>query len=276
MKGNLGEEGAGGYIMNSYLRKLLGVVSVAALVLGAASQSVASDNSTVVLPAEGNVRCNDYAANDVILSMDTSSPTASGTVQGPDDPADADSDPESATYAISGGTTLSFSNSSRPVDFAVLKSSREVAVIMYEAGGVSFDGNMTITRSGVDLPIDAFSLCYGLSASASPRTTPVCDDVYGAGYCAATAPGGERKLIYAFDLDADGGEFYNTEACVCNSAPLEECNPSVAAGNEGACPHKDSANPAPEVTTHIELNNDPYYCETIGGERNCYWYPFYY
>ena len=77
--------------MNKQYFKKFAVILSAACALSAGVGAFASDNSATVIPAEGNVQCNDYAANKVILSMDTSSPVVSGTVAGPENPADPDS-----------------------------------------------------------------------------------------------------------------------------------------------------------------------------------------
>lgn len=121
----------------------------------------ASDNSVTALPAEGNVQCSDYAANKVVMSMDSSSPQSSGTVDGPANVYDADpgSANETASYGIEAGNALWF-NSSTPVDFAVLKNSRTVEVFMYASGGTNNDANLALPGG---LEITAFSLCYGLN-----------------------------------------------------------------------------------------------------------------
>jgi hypothetical protein len=97
--------------------------------------------------------------------------------------------------------------------------------------------------------------------------TPTCESI------GITCPTTNRSLVYKFDLDSAGGSFFNTQPCVCNNGgqPLTQCNPNVPAGQPGACPNLTSKIPT-EVTTHIELNNDPYYCQTIGGSRTCFFY----
>jgi PKD repeat protein len=95
-----------------------------------------------------------------------------------------------------------------------------------------------------------------------------------------------RVLVCNIELDEP---FYGLVAsdscCVCNNnSPLQECDADIPAGTTNAdgvpsCTltpaEKDALGdllrPA-EVTTHIELNNDPYYCTTIGGRRTCYRY----
>jgi len=103
-----------------------------------------------------------------------------------------------------------------------------------------------------------------------------------------------RSVIFNFELD--GQKFYNTLstplACVCNNydnngdgmpdkfdefnkpvpQPLKECNPEKVYPEEGACPQPVGDKSGAEVTTHVELNNDPYLCSTIGGKRTCYYY----
>jgi hypothetical protein len=92
----------------------------------------------------------------------------------------------------------------------------------------------------------------------------------------------KRSIIFNFELD--GQKFYNTEnsalACVCNSEPLPLCDPNVPYLEDefgepiknNACPKPAASKSGAEVTTHVELNNDPYVCSTIGGKRTCYYY----
>jgi len=264
---------------NRVYHRSVAVLGAAVWVLGSAPSVFASDNSSTVLPAEGNVVCNDYAANDVILSMDTRSPDASGQLTGPENPADADASGESASYTITDGTTLSFSDSTTPIDYVVIKSGRDVSVAMYPSGGVTDDGNLTVTVDGMDETISAFSLCYGLGNEAPPPppplTTKSCDldsvlDATGI-ECPAD---GSRALVCNFELDdpffgtADGSD----TCCVCNNAALPECDPGVPAGEPNACPDSVGSKVGVEVPTLIELNNDPYYCFTVRGSRVCYPY----
>lgn len=254
----------------------------AAFILGYASLSCASTNSVTVFPAEGNGQCSDYASNNVVLKMRAISPLASGVVSGLENPRDADATGESASYEVAGETVVSFSDSTTPVDYAVLKSGTKVSVIIYPSGGVTSDDDMSLVVNGQTLPIDQFSLCYGLG-NVAPQpvatTIPRCEDLTQGGgldSVGITCPSsGERSLVFNLELDES---FYNTDgtptACVCNStAPLTECDPGVAAGEPNACPNPASPTKLPtEVTTHIEMNNDPYYCTTVAGIRKCYSY----
>jgi hypothetical protein len=266
-------------------------VLTTAIILGYAALSCASDKSVTVFPAEGNKQCSDYAANNKILQMGNSScrtsTAASGTLSGPENPRDADTTGESATYAIgSGGTVTSFSASTTPVDYALLKSGNKISVIIYPSGGVTSDANMTVKdAAGNPLPITAISLCYGLGNVAPPppplTTIPSCEELNlsgGIDGVAVTCPStGERSIVYNFEL---GQPFYNTTntpmSCVCNGQALIECNPSVAYDPEhpdnGACVKPEADATGLAVTTHIELNNDPYVCSTVAGKRTCYSY----
>jgi len=257
------------------------MLSAVVLALGNVPGVFASDNSATVLPAEGNVVCADYAATSIILSMDTRSPDASGTLTGEENPADGDTTGESVSYTITNGTSLSFSDSTTPIDYAVVKSGRDVSVAMYPSGGVTSDANITVSAGGVDQDISAFSLCYALGNVAAPTPPPVpkvtksCDidavlDATGI-QCPAD---GSRALVCNFELDdpffgtADGSD----TCCVCNNAALTECDATVPSGEPNACPDGGAGKAGTEVTTYIEINNDPYYCLTWGGRRTCYPY----
>ena len=254
------------------------------LILGSAATAHASDNAAVIFPAEGNKTCSDYSANSLILQMGTTSPLASGSLIGSENPRDADTTGEAATYTVTNGKVVGF-NATTPIDYVLLKSGRGIALIIYPSGGVTEDANMKLTVGGVDQSISAISLCYGLGNVAplpppppAPLTIPSCDALNASGglddiqvMCPSS---GARSVVFNFELG--GQKFYNTSetplACVCNSEPLQECDPNVAYPEPGACPQPVADKSGAEVTTHIELNNDPYVCSTIGGKRTCYYY----
>jgi hypothetical protein len=360
----------------------------AAFMMASMSAAQASDSSVTILPAEGNVQCNDYAANKVILSMDTRSAVYGITtvLTGPENPNDADNTGEDVSYFITpDGTTLSFFDSTTPIDYAVLKSGQTVSVLMYEIGGIFGDSNMTIPGG---LSIDAFSLCYGLGndplnqapvldpignqsvtagetltfnvsahdtdllpnggavtitmtdgpenlppeafvdngdgtgsfswttlatdvgsytvtfiASDGDLTdsetitisvnsaTPTCQAInYTLDDTGIDCPDAGRVLVCNIELDKDFyGLIASDSCCVCNNndSPLQKCDPDLQAGEinadgEPACTMTTDEKTAyveeggilrpAEVSTHIELNNDPYYCTIIGGRRTCYRY----
>lgn len=270
---------------NKYFYRTFAVLCIAGWFTGGASGVMASDNSVTVLPAEGNVVCDDYASNKIILSMDAKAlESASGEITGPENPADPDMEGESVAYALSDGATrLSFSNSTTPIDYAVLKSGGDVSIAIYESGGVTDDANLTVTVDEVDKRITAFSLCYGLGNEAPPPPPPLVtkscnlDAVLDATGIQCPADG-SRTLVCNLELDdplygaADGSD----TCCVCNADALPECDANAAAGEPNACTIPkgtvDPTLPASEVTTRIEINNDPYYCLTVGGTRTCYKY----
>lgn len=250
------------------------------LILGSAAMAYASDKSAVIFPAEGNISCNDYSDNSLIKQMSYNGLKPTGTLTGPENPYDADTTGESASYTVDeDGKVVSF-NATTPIDYALLKSGGNVAFIIYPSGGVTEDANMKLTVDGVDKPIKAISLCYGLGNVPPPPPPPTtiasCEDLNATGGLdgiQVICPNTGRSIVANFELDKP---FYNTTetpmACVCNSTALLECNPNVAYPEAGACPQPVGEKSGAEVTTHIELNNDPYYCTTAGGIRKCYAY----
>lgn len=257
-------------------------IAAAIAFLGQGSLALASDNSATVFPAEGNKQCSDYAANSTILQMGTNSLQAAGTLTGAENPRDPDSTGETVSYQVANGTAVSFSASTTPIDYAILKSGRSISVIIYPSGGVTQDANMVLNVGGQDQPITGVSLCYGLGNAAPPpppvSEIPRCEDlnmgeIDNVGI--ACPASGTRSLIFNFELDE---AFYNTQdtpiACVCNStAGLSECDPSVPAGEPNACPDPNAPGKrATEVSTLIELNNDPYVCTYVAGVPKCYRY----
>ena len=143
--------------MSKLKRLITPVIAALLLCTPLMGHADSSANSVTDLYTEGNVQCRDYGPNSVILSMDTSSPSSSGTLSGPDNLNDG-AGGETGTYEIINGDTLNFT-SSTPIDYAVLKASRDVQVFWYAKGGINFDNGMSIQGNP---PISAFSLCYGL------------------------------------------------------------------------------------------------------------------
>jgi hypothetical protein len=108
-----------------------------------------SENSVTVFPAEGNVQCQDYATNKLISELD--GPTSTDMVS---------DGTATANYVLADPqTVLSFSNATKPIDYALLKSSKEVKVLIYPSGGVFEDSNMRLDSGDA---IASFALCYGL------------------------------------------------------------------------------------------------------------------
>lgn len=255
----------------------------AVIMLGFAALSSASDNSATVFPAEGNKQCSDYAANGTILQMGTNSPLTSGSLTGAENPMDADITGEGVLYSVDGGKVVSFSQSSTPIDYAILKSTKSVSVIIYPSGGVIADANMKLTVGGVDQPITAISLCYGLGNKAPTppvaelKTLKACGDQTFLDQTGVSCEvGGPRALVCNFELDKPFfGLADNTDTCcVCNSAALVQCDPSQPAGGPNSC-LSDTATATKEgaeVPVIIELNNDPYYVSCVSGICTYYKY----
>lgn len=93
--------------------------------------------------------------------------------------------------------------------------------------------------------------------------------------------GDEPRLVCSADLggNADKFEIDSTACCVCN-ATATECDPELAELPEGeepvgglpACPKTKDGIGGLQVPTTLMLNNDPYYCYTVGGRRTCFAY----
>ncbi|MBL8481693.1 MAG: hypothetical protein JNJ60_05820 [Rhodocyclaceae bacterium] len=250
----------------------------------AAIAATASDKSVTIFPAEGNKTCSDYAANKVVLSLGVNSPISNTnvTLSGPDRTApNNDGLPEQVVYYLSAdGKTLKFdpTSTNTPIDYAVLKSGSTVSVIIYPAGGVTSDQNMSIPGStaGSTLPITGFSLCYNLNNKAPvpvKTTTPSCSDKMSLDLQGITCNGGAPVLICSIELDKPFfGMKSGDRCCVCNHDALVECDPNLAEGAAGACPGPTHNSTPKEVQTNIEINKDPYYCITSGGTKTCYLY----
>jgi len=257
---------------------------------GFASATQPVSKAAVVFPIEGNATCNTFAKNKIIKEMRAQPAAPSGTVS---------NGIHSASYAGGGSTTASFSASTIPIDFVILKSGGYGSLFIYPSGGVIEDAGMQLMASKSSKqaptaqPIEAITLCYGLGNEMPPQVSiPLCNDPENPAFnldelqiTCPTPTDGKPKRSIIFNFELDGQEFYNTEnsalACVCNSPkPLPLCNPNVPyledefgePVDNNACPKPAASKSGVEVTTHIELNNDPYVCSTIGGKRTCYYY----
>jgi hypothetical protein len=250
---------------------------------GFASATQSVSKAAVVFPIEGNATCNTFAKNKIIKEMRAQPAAPSGTVS---------NGIHSASYAGGGSTTASFSGSTISIDFAILKSGGYGSLFIYPSGGVLEDAGMQLMASKNSAqaptaqPIEAITLCYGLGNEMPPQVSiPNCKDIDLDGLVIQcpdpSMDSPKRSIIFNFELD--GQQFYNTAnsalACVCNSEPLPLCDPNVpylevdgVPVENNACPKPAASKSGVEVTTHIELNNDPYVCSTIGGKRTCYYY----
>ena len=270
---------------NGLRRWLVGTLGVSLMVT--AGWTFASDNSATIFPAEGNKTCSDYSSNKFILAMGASPSVGSYQVFGTENPRDQTGGTgESATYTLSSDRkTLSFSNASTHIDYVVLKSGTNVTVLIYPSGGVTGDGNMVIPSTTGNLTISSFNLCYGLgNALVVPpppplSTTKSCNQSASLdenGVICPTNPTRGPTLVCNIELDQPlfGMKDGSDTCCVCGLDPLTECDPNVPYGEPGACPTPPAGGTktGAEDTTTIEINKDPYYCQTVGGVRKCYPY----
>jgi len=144
---------------------------------------------------------------------------------------------------------------------------------VYTGNASSGSGLGFLKSTGSYQTVQGVSLCTDGSTIPVPSTIPSCTDFSGIDGVTINCPAsGARSIIYNFEV---GQPFFNLSgtpmACVCNGAALQQCDPNVPAGQPNACTGATVKNPT-EVTTHIEINNDPYVCQTIGGTRRCYSY----
>ncbi len=90
--------------------------------------------------------------------------------------------------------------------------------------------------------------------------------------------GDQPRLVCSADLSEDADKFAlgSAACCLCNATAVE-CDPSLAEGDEPvngleACPDTTQLKGALQVPSSLMFNNDPYYCQTIGGRRRCFAY----
>lgn len=260
-----------------------GLIALAAgipalLSVSPASALQLSQNAIQVFPAEGNGVCRDYASNSVILEADGNPESMpSGTVTGPENPQDPDMTGESADYTYDPVTkVLNFNNSTTPIDYVLVKSSREINVYLYPSGGVVEDFGLVLIdpATGEKLPIARFALCYGLEdlVQEPSESLPDCTlDVFpNVGVACDAAADGTVISFWDPHTDPRNPDF---RRCVCNNGGQGvsvQCDPATN-GNPDVqdCFNKDRPIALPEAPITIELFGDPIYCSTIGGTRSC-------
>lgn len=149
--------------MNKY-KRFITTVTTAFLVLLMpllAHALTPSENSATVFPAEGNGNCSDYAENGVIMTI-TGDVTPGVTTIATNGAASAN-----ITFNAD-AKSLSFDSATVPIDFALVKKSRDIGIYIYQSGGTDNDSGITLHGS----EIAGFALCYGLGNDAGPVNKP--------------------------------------------------------------------------------------------------------
>ena len=261
--------------MNRYV-KFIWLIATASMVIAVTVPSAEAavpvgSSAAAVFPNEGNVNCSDYAGNKVIESMDTSKAVynVSTLLTGPEDPtetADSDADTsESAHYLITpDGKTATFSvDSDAAINYAVLKSNTDVAVYIYNSGGVGSDHGMQIIRNGTAEPITALSLCYGLpDQTMVEEDLPSCSSL---GIDVSTSSDTNSQVIARFDIDKDTGQKLNATLCQAylkpGDAPFHRCDPNLPYNSTYAC-YNDNTSPNKQDPATVNFGGDT---SNIGG-----------
>jgi len=258
-----------------------------------------SENSAMTIPAEGNGKCADYAANSYVkemsgsISCPTSFSIVRGTVYGPD--ATHSEDPlntsgESAEWTYNCATKeLAFSNSSIGINYTVTKASRNIT--WYPYGKQTFKADSKITNQdpgtvvgdppiAAVLPMASFALCYDLNGYqqfVKPTSFPECSEIednngfanswLGAINCGEVADGTVVTLWQPLENNM-GDRLYQ---CVCNEnqgvKTTVSCDPNSTSGDLQACYTKDMGQP--KATTVLEFDADPIVGKTSGADRTC-------
>jgi len=251
-----------------------------------------SENSVMTIPAEGNGKCADYAANSYVKEMSGSiscpTPTSIvfGKVSGPDsnhseEPGDFDS--ESAKWTYNCATKeLAFYESTIGINYTVTKASRNITWYPYGKETFTADSKITNQDSGTGalLPMASFALCYDLNGYqqvVKPTSFPECSEIeddnglanswLGAINCGEVADGTVVTLWQPLENNM-GDRLYQ---CVCNEnlgvKATVSCDPNSTSGDIQACYTKDMGQP--KATTVLEFDADPIVCKTSGADRTC-------
>jgi len=205
--------------------------------------------ATTVASVKGSMSCADIAGRSVVA----------GTVtMNPDGSINWDSNGQRVTEALVTGT-----NGGNTCEYVYPDKATKGANLGYLKSNNTYQG-----VQGVQLCTDG--------ATPVVSEIPDCSTLNLDGLTITCPTSGAKSIIYNFETSKP---FYNQSgtamACVCNNGgqPLTECDPNIPAGQPGACVAEGyTQKTGAEVTTHIEINNDPYVCETIGGTRKCYCY----
>jgi len=145
---------------------------------------------------------------------------------------------------------------------------------VYSGGATQGSSLGYLKSNGSYQSVQSVALCSDNAPPPPKQTIPRCEDLNASGgldglqiQCPAN---GAKSVVYNLEL---GQPHFSTAgspiACVCNAPALPECDPSKKAGEPGACVAVNGSKAGTEVTTHIEINNDPYTCITRAGRRTC-------
>jgi hypothetical protein len=248
-------------------------LGLSVLLAGMTVEALAGSTFTVTeFPAEGNVRCNDYALNSLVESLDTSNPRLSGTLSNGDQSADYEFDDSSMT-----SLNFTVASGGAPVDYAVMKadSGRDVIVLIYASGGISNDTLMEFP--GGTTAIGAFSLCYGLGNAElppppeEPFDPPRCEELpdfelQGTGISCDPLSG--PRVITSWDVGSDRGD---DVFCTCN-ADATECDPTLVEGDldfaTDGCPSGEPLKATPHGAFFIP-DGTTYCWDAANGKRKC-------
>lgn len=143
-------------------------------------------------------------------------------------------------------------------------------------GGATSGTNLGYLKStGVYQGVQGVALCTDGAPPPLSKTTPTCEALNLSGGIDGVliqCPSDPTKKSVIFNLEI-GKPFFGTTdspiACACNTGALSECDPGMKAGETGSCIAATGAKVGNEVTTHIEINNNPHYCTTVAGVRTC-------
>lgn len=256
---------------------VLGLTSWSGVVL---SQST----SVVQIASQGGGQCNNFAINNISQIP--------GTGNGQVDPGNGTLGSGSATasYTLSQNRqTFGFSSSSKPINFAVLKSNNLVRVFYYAPGGVTEDNGLVLNNSSpfnatAWQPINNVTLCYGQTGGTGPSTLPAalptCNQVTNLDGTGVNCPDDlfEQRILVSFDPSrptgdpvvctcnlgdpAFGGGFKPCDANVEWDRAITPLRPAGYCGGDG---------PLKALPSKVEFGNDgTWTCRTIGGERQCW------
>lgn len=146
---------------------------------------------------------------------------------------------------------------------------------VYSNGATSGNNLGYLKSNGSYQGVQGVSLCTDNATPPVAETIPTCNSLNLAGgldgvqiQCPLDTT--RKSIVYNLEIgqpqfSANGSPI----ACVCNGDALPQCDPSKKSGEPGACVAVKGSTTGTEVTTHIEINNDPYTCVTRAGRRTC-------
>lgn len=185
--------------------------------------------------------------------------------------------PVTGTISTNGDGSINWNSNGTRVTEALVSGTNggNTCAYVYTGGATSGSNLGYLKSTGAYQGVQGVALCTDGAPPPPTKTIPTCAQLNlsgGVDGVMIQCPSDPTKKSIIYNLEI-GKPFFSANgsplACVCNTDALPECDPAKKAGETGACITTLGSKLGAEVTTHIEINNDPYTCVVRAGVRTC-------